>query len=258
MGCGCGTSHKHGATATVMDATGTRGVTATVRDGEPIKSSPSALMRLSGRLNGLFGPAMSPEEREKEHQRRQRMAEHAANDRAKHHLRHSWHVTRTKQHRTNAAMCATCPKVSADGMDCTALDEPVHVILTVRATDRTSVRGALLGEALACPLDRHARGSRCVVRWGGTLWYGVPEPLRWLIDWTLIYKKSRRPVASTLAGCGCAVSLLLMSSRRGFGWLNALSRLPQIRKDLAKWLLDRKRKSARMATCSKSPSSSPA
>jgi hypothetical protein len=257
MGCGCGT-HKHDASATVKDATGTRGVTVTVRDGEPVKASPSVLMRMAGRLNGLFGPAMLPEDREKERERRQRMAEDAANDRAKHHLRHAWHVTRTKQHRTNAAMCATCPKVSADGMDCTALDQPISVVLTVRATDRMSVRGALLGDALACPEDRHAKGSRCIVRWAGMLWYGVPEPLRWLIDWKLITTKKRRPVASSLAGCGCSIPLLLMSSRRGFGWLNALSRLPKIRADVARWLLDRNRKSARMATCSKSPSSSPA
>ena len=65
------------------------------------------------------------------------------------------------------------------------------------------------------------------MRWMGLLWYGVPEPLRWRIDWGLIARFGMRGNASTLAGCGCCVALKLRQQKGGVGRvLGVLERVP--------------------------------
>jgi hypothetical protein len=211
---------------------------------KPTPVTAKALAALAGRRRGLLGTALSPSERAQEAAMQEAQAEQAQRlqRRSRQHLTRN--LTRALQHRTNAAMCASCPKVSRDGMTCTALNEPVAVILTVRATDQETVRGALLRPLLACPLGRHANGSGVLVRWKGLLWYGTPEPLRWIIDWRWITRFGQRPSASTLAGCGCCVALKLRERRGGLAGkvLGLLARVPGLRQALlpraaAWWLM---------------------
>jgi hypothetical protein len=239
MGCGCGSgavavgpaSGGGGGGVVVSMPMGDRsGVVVRVREQEPRAVSAGLLTRLVGGLEGLAGVALLPRQREALERRHREMAEAMAQSRVEHHRNHAHNVRRAGQHRTNAAMCATCPKVSRDGVTCGATGQAVKVMLKVsamrrggedRATERESD-----GATVQCPLGRHARGSRHLVRWMGLLWYGVPEPLRWRIDWGLIARFGMRGNASTLAGCGCCVAWKL-ASQRGVGRvLGVLERVP--------------------------------
>jgi hypothetical protein len=237
MGCGCGSgavavgpaSGGGGGVVVSMPMGDRSGVVVRVREQEPRAVSAGLLTRLVGGLEGLAGVALLPRQREALERRHREMAEAMAQSRVEHHRNHANNVRRAGQHRTNAAMCATCPKVSRDGVTCGATGQAVKVMLKVSAM-RRGEDGATEresdGATVECPLGRHARGSRHLVRWMGLLWYGVPEPLRWRIDWGLIARFGMRGNASTLAGCGCCVAWKL-ASRRGVGRvLGVLERVP--------------------------------
>ena len=84
---------------------------------------------------------------------------------------------------TKAAMCQTCPrsiKHRGSAVECTVLGQPLSKI--VYSTD-------------GCPLGRFDTANQ--IRWAGTQWIGVPEPLRWRLTWQL------GRVPRNLDGCGC-------------------------------------------------------
>lgn len=228
MACGCGQSSQAPLVGDLLRPT----TPAAAQPQEPAAATARSLANLAGRRRGLSGLALNPNERAEEQHHRAEMAKRLDAAKQKHHQEHLKNVDAAMKHRTNAAMCAACPRVSKDGVTCTALNAPVTAILTVSVERCGSVRKQVLGDFLACPLHRHARGSRAIVRWAGLLWFGVPEPVRWLIDWRLITRFGRRPVASSLAGCGCCVPLKLGQQKGGVVGrvLGVLERAPGLRR----------------------------
>lgn len=149
--------------------------------------------------------------------------------------RHREKVSLVQITRTRDAMCFTCPALSNDRKTCLlapnhrqdvdAID--VGPLVVERSAFVASNSIAWLREHDACPLGRFPQGDDQVVKWAGTRWYGVPEPLRWLID-------IRRHRGNTLDKCGCNVFLKDLSKRWAFRWLSVLDRIPELRKDMAK------------------------
>lgn len=149
--------------------------------------------------------------------------------------RHREKVSLVQITRTRDAMCFMCPVLSNDRKTCLlapnhrqdvdAID--VGPLVVERSAFVASNSIAWLREHDACPLGRFPQGDDQVVTWAGTRWYGVPEPLRWLIA-------VRRWKNDTLDKCGCCVVLKSLSKRWGFGWLSVLEKLPELRKDMAR------------------------
>jgi hypothetical protein len=119
--------------------------------------------------------------------------------------RKTWSLTQLQQQRTNAVMCGLCPKVREGRTRCAASGETIRAILGQDVGQDGQIAKR------PCPLGRHARGSRVLVTWLGTLWLGVPEPLRWWHDWLRMTRFGRG--AAVLAGCGCNLAFKLAWKR---------------------------------------------
>jgi len=148
--------------------------------------------------------------------------------------RHARSISLVQLERTRAAMCFICPAVSDDGRRCllsanhNAEIDGIDLgpIQTREAFVSSNLVAEIAKNGYSCPLGRHPQGEDQVTRWMGLSWYGVPEPLRWLIA-------VRRWKNDTLDKCGCCVPLKSLSKRWGFGWLSVLEKLPELRKDMA-------------------------
>lgn len=149
--------------------------------------------------------------------------------------KHKKAISLAQIERTRAAMCFACPAVSSCGTRCLLMAShlpDVDAIDVGPIRDRAAFVSSnavadIAKHGYACPLNRHPQGEDQVTRWLGLSWYGVPEPLRWLIA-------VRRWKNDTLDKCGCCVVLKSLSKRWGFGWLSVLEKLPELRKDMAK------------------------
>lgn len=161
--------------------------------------------------------------------------------------KHARSIALVQLQRTRNAMCFTCPALSTDRKTCLLAANHLPPVDAIdvgplasgeRRAFVASNTVAWRSEHGGCPLDRFPREGDDdeVVIWepwwmprgmlGG--WYGVPEPLRWLI--TL-----RRWRGDTLNKCGCSVLLKRLAKRRGFGWVGTLAEGVQLlRKDMTK------------------------
>jgi len=168
--------------------------------------------------------------------------------------KHARKITLVQLERTRRAMCFACPVVSRDGKRCMLAPQLPACMQMGEDEPGTSARPAgfepttgVAGDEVAwicagngaCPLGRHpvdggtgGADEDMVTQWApwwfpiSLRWYGVPEPLRWVVT-------VRRWRGETLDKCGCNVALKQLSQRRGFGWVGTLLEgVQKLRKDM--------------------------
>lgn len=158
--------------------------------------------------------------------------------RQRNHERHEQAVENAQRTRTALAMCFLCP--ARDGARCSLVRgshaNAKNLVLntgTIKALPRAGDVQLIVSAraSVQCPRNRHPVGEHQIVRWMGLAWYGVPEPLRWLLD----IRRGPWRGTNTLVQCGCQTTLKALSLRKRFEWLAvALERVPAWRRSLGR------------------------